>query len=302
MGLRSFFNSFLDEPSLPTELHPFIESSAGTEDDEISRSKIEDFSVEIGPVSAEKAYLIDEKQNRVVIDPQRGDWEESKSELKEVWTEDSPAGTEDAFELYLSMEANKRDVEDVCEFFEPPILQPKQHGMLEKAYHVSIYFSEFDVSYDEEQRRRDQLTDNYDDLARNLPSLCSAGYLDEGELFRQMYYEFEPDYEAYQRFFDKLVRHRPFVIFVRSNTIASEIHDLIDSKSNHLDRLSSEFNNIQTPTAIEVRGIGSSAHEKIMSGREMLEEEHPDVMCVLANSSQSPNGDETVLIIESKTL
>jgi len=157
VGLGEFFKRFLDRPTLPVELQPFTESessvSAADEEDE-PQPRIEDFAVEIGPVYADKAYLIKEEQRRLVVDPNRGDWEDSKDELKDAWTENGRIFTETAFELYLSIEVHKQDVEDVCEFFEPPVLRSKQYRMLEEAYHVSIYFAEFDVSYDEEQRRR----------------------------------------------------------------------------------------------------------------------------------------------------
>lgn len=302
MGLSEFLKSFLDRPSLPAELHPFTESSVSATDEEQPQSRIEDFAVEIGSVSGEKAYLIEEEQNRLIIDPQRGDWEESREKLKEVWVEKNRVFTESAFDLYISMEANKQDIEDVCEFFEPPVLQPKQHRMLEEAYHVSTYFAEFDVSYDEEQRRRRQLGDKFDDLAMNLPSLCSAGYLDEGGLFRDMYREFEPDHEAYQELFDKFVKYRPFVVFVRGNTAASEIYDLIIQKSRHLDDIGSEFDNVHIPGIIHVRGIGPTTREKIMSGQKILRERHSDVTCLLIKSDQSLQSDETLMIVNSETL
>jgi len=125
-------------------------------------------------------------------------------------------------------------------------------------------------------RNRDgagQLGDKFDDLAMNLPSLCSAGYFDEGGLFRDVYRELQSDHEAYQELFNELVRHRPFVIFVRGGTGASEIYDLIIRKSHHLAELDTGFEEIH------VRGIGPSAHEKIISGREILEEKHSDVTC-----------------------
>ena len=299
MGLEDFFKSFLEQPVLPPELHPFTgsESSASAAGEgDVHKSGIEEFAVEIGPVYDEKAYLIEEEQRRLVVDPKRGDWEGSKEELKEAWVRNDRLFTETAFELYLSIEANKRDVEDVCEFFEPPVLRPNQYRMLEEAYHTSLYFSKFDVSYDEEQRRRGQLGDEFGELAMNLPSLCSAGYFDDGGLFRDVYHEIKPDHEAYQDLFNTLVRHRPFVIFVQGGTGASEIYDLITQKGRHLDKLDIGLE------AIHVRGIGSGVREKIISAREMLEENHPGVTCLLINPDQSRQDGETVLVIKSKTL
>jgi len=233
--------------------------------------------------------LIQEEQRRLVVDPRRGDWEESKEELKEAWVKNDRVFTETAFELYLSMEANKDDVEDVCEFFEPPVLQLNQYKMLEEAYHVSIYFSKFDVSYDEEQRRRAQLGDDFGELAMNLPSLCSAGYFDKGGLFRDVYDQVEPDYETFQNLFNELVKHRPFVVFVEGTTGASEIYDMIIRKSLHLDELDLGIE------YIHVRGIGS--REKINSVREMLEENHPGV-----SRAQMMHSGEIALAIDNETL
>lgn len=290
MGLSDFFKNFLGQSTLPTELHPFTGSPDSSADEEgTDRPGIEEFSVEIGSVYGEQAYLIQEEQRRIVVDPMRGDWEESKEELKEVWVENDRVYTETAFELYLSMRANKDDVKDICEFFEPPVLQLKQYMMLEESYHVSIYFSEFDVPYDEEQKRRAQLGNDFGELAMNLPSLCSAGYFDEGGLFRDIYHQVEPDHETFQDLFNDLVKHRPFVVFVEGDTGASEIYDMVIRKSLHLDELDLEVE------YIHIRGIGSP--EKINSVREMLEENHSGVSC-----TQMAHRGEMVLAIHNETL
>lgn len=298
MGFRDFFQDFLDQSDLPEELLPFVESDSAEKsenDQDTDQADIEEFAVDIGSIYSETAYVVKKDKKRLIIDPEHGNWEESKEKLKEAWAENGRLFKETAFDLFLSIQANKSNVEEVCKTFEPPVLRPIQHDMLEEAYHTGIYFSNFDISHEDEQRRRRQLGNDYGELAMNLPSLCSAGYFERNGLFHNLLRDIEPDYDTYQDIFKELVRHRPFVIFVEGTTGPSEIYDLIIQKSLHLDKLDVDVD------TIHVRGVGSGARDKIISALDMLKEEHESVEHIMEKGEKTQD-DETVLAIDNDSL
>lgn len=297
MGVIEFLSHFFTQEGFPSDLHPLVESHNSDNEGGQNRDgqpMIDNYTIEIAPVHAKDAHLIKEEKQQLIIDPSRGDWEESRDELKEAWVEYGRLFTESAFELYLSIEANKDDIENVLQFFKPPVLSLQQYFMLEEGYHLSTYFSEFDVSHSEEQERRQDLADKYDDMAVNLPSLCSAGYFNKEGLFPEVYRQIEPNNKRFQNIFNKLVTHRPFVVFVQENSNTNKIYKEITRKNRMLDNLDADIG------YIHVRGIGSRG--KINDVQEILDRNHPDATCVPMNTGRAPNSGEIVLAIDNSSI
>lgn len=301
--LRGFVSEFFSD--IPEDFDPFFTDSAersasdgGADNPTIN----DDFVFKIDSVSGESAYSINESEKTVVIDPEHGDWDAGKRDLKEFWSDNGRVFSESAFELYLSINSSKNEVDEVCEFFEPPIISDAQYAMLKQAYHTSIYFNEFSVSEGEEDRRRKQLADQFGSEAMNVPSLCSAGYFDESGAFRKAYKQLsstEAQNEEYQELFGRLIRDRPFVIFVRGGRNAkttTEIYDLVIQKSRHLDDLPVDID------YIHLRGIGKYPREKIRDVREMLNEHHDDINTFSHNTERESGSMELVVVIDNDTI
>lgn len=303
---RKFLAKFFSDTEFPSDLSPFSpvnpdsESNAQDPNPDTKDPVVDDeYIIKIDKVTGEDPFRIEEETKTVLLDPTRGDWADSKGELKRYWAEEKErVFTESAFELYLSIQVSKGDVDEVMEFFDP-ILTPSQSSMLEEAYHLSKYFDNFDVDSEEEHARRGDLSDKYDDAAMNVPSLCSAGYFEKLGLFRDLYdqlSESDTQDEDFQDLFDKLIRHRPFVVFVKGGTGlgVGELRDLISQKSNHLDKLSVDID------YIHVRGIGGSSHRKIKNLRDELDKEGAKQVTEVNRKENGPN--ELVLAVDVSSI
>ena len=301
--LREFFDRLFSSSELPSDLNPFLStdsnSAENTDNQETASVVGEDYIIKIDRVTGDDPFEIDETEAVVTVDPTRGDWADSKAELKEYWREESKrAFSESAFELYLSIRASKGDVDEVMAFFDP-ILSPSQSSMLEEAYHLSKYFDNFNVDNGEEYERRGKLGDKYGSAAQNVPSLCSAGYFEKHGLFRDLYGQLSDSStrnEDFQDLFDDLVRHRPFVIFVRggSKLGTDELRRRISQNAAHLDKLPVDID------YLHVRGMGGEPKEKISDLKGRLDEEGAKQMSEVNRKENGPN--ELVLAIDTDSL
>jgi hypothetical protein len=304
--VRDFLEEFFQSTELPSDLNPFSPvnsdstSNSETPDRETDEPAVDDeYIIKIDRVTGEDPFQIDETGKVVTVDPTRGDWENSKQELKEYWREEKRrAFTESAFELYLSIQASTGDADEVMNFFRP-ILSPSQSSMLEEAYHLSKYFDNFNVNHQEEYRRRGKLDDKYGRDAKNVPSLCSAGYFEEHGLLRDLYSQLsdsDTQDEDFQELFDELIRHRPFVVFVkgRSEMGIGELKDFISQKVNHIYELPVDID------YIHVRGMGDGPKEKISDLKEELDEEGAKQVVDVNRKENGPN--ELVLAIDVSSI
>ncbi|WP_216086539.1 hypothetical protein [Halovivax ruber] len=287
-------------------MSPFSPSGSDTESDTATANHGTDepvlddeYIIKIGNVSGSQPFDIDRTEKIVTVDPTRGDWGDSKEELKEYWREEKGrAFTESAFGLYLSIRASKGDVNDVMDFFDP-VLTSAQSSMLEEAYHLSKYFDNFNVDPNEEYERRGKLGDKYDTPAQNVPSLCSAGYFEEHGLFRDIYDQLsdsDTQDKDFQDLFNDLIRNRPFVIFVSGGADLSvgELRYLVLQKSNHLDTLPVDIE------YIHVRGMGHGPEEKVSELKQVLDEGGARQMMDINRKENGPN--ELVLAIDSSSI
>ena len=299
MSWRDTFSSLLSVSEIPKDLNPFVEADKTASGGCKQGPGIDDdFVFKIDKISADQPYVVDTTNKTVTIDPERVDWDEGKQELKQRWEENERAFSEKAFDLYLSIQVNKEGVDEVCSFFEPPLLSDIQYRMLKEAYHTSLYLDNFEVSKNEKDRRRGQLAERYDQGAMNVPSLCSAGYFEKGSLFRDIRDQIEEqdDNTSYQTLFDELIRKRPFVVFVRDTYTAQEVYDMIITKSIHLDDLDVDIG------YIHVRGIGEYTHETIDAAITILDSNHEGVK-YMKDSRRTGNGAlERIVGIDNDTI
>lgn len=305
MALRDFLSDFLGAPDFPSDLNPFVSAAEAADEaegggDNNPEVLIDDtYTIKIGRVEADQPYVVDGDKKTLTVYPKAGDWDAGRAELRDLWEVSGRAFVGTAFDLYLSIQASKGQVEEVCEFFEP-ILTPTQHRMLREAFHTSIYFDQFNVSKEEEDKRRVDLAEDYEGYAMNLPSLCSAGYFGEEGLFREIYRESTNNHgfsdEDYQQLFTNLVKNRPFVIFVNDTFTTGEVYDLIITKSIHLDQLE-----VDVPI-MHVRGIGEYARKIVSEAIDYLEEEHTGVKCVRQLRKVGASRKELVCAIKNKTI
>lgn len=300
--LREFASDFFG--GIPADLDPFFSGSSNSEASNRTNSPTidDDFVVELDSTPDGGAYHIIESEKTVIIDPEHGEWDAGKDDLREFWEEHGRAFSESAFELYLSIKSSESDVDAVCSFFEPPVLSDGQFAMLKQAYHLSIYFDTFPVTKDEKDRRREQLADDFGSSAMNVPSLCSAGYLNEDSAFREAYEQLsdrDSQEEEYQALFSQLIQGRPFVVFVKGrggDKTSTEIYDLVLQKSRRLDDLTVDLD------YIHIRGIGKHAREKIRKAKEMLEDHHDGINIFVHNTERQEGSREMVVVVDNDTI
>lgn len=213
--------------------------------------------------------LSDNKQE-LILDPENfqeeNEWDEIvKPGLKEGWEKNGTVSTRSAYPILFHAERtiNDEKIRNIKEFFQDEIFSSDFH-LLQSALTIDKALnapSGERISDVELRERKRQLADKYHTAAFSLPSMCSAGYFDEGEIFRNVYEEMqrndEYDIDDFDRVFRVMIASKPFVAFVENSDSTDEVADIVVGK---IERLSDY--DIPIPY-IDVGGVGSANHEKI---------------------------------------
>lgn len=237
-----------------------------------------------GRLSGEAPLELRENKNELVIDPEnlqgQDEWEGVvKPGLKAGWEEKKAVSTKRAYPILLQAERNISDekISNIKEFFEEKIFT-NDYLLLQSSLTLDRAMNADDeerMTDEELKRRKRNLADKYHDAAFSLPSMCTSGYFDEGELFRQVYTEMqdnsEYDVDNYDSVFRKMILRKPFVAYAKDSQSEEELVDIIRGK---IARLPSY--NMPLPY-LDIRGIGNQNHQKIRTAMETIEDEHNEI-------------------------
>lgn len=237
-----------------------------------------------GKLSGDAPLELREDRKELIIDPANledpDEWEEIvKPGLKAGWKEEGAVSTRGAYPILLQAERNVTDekISDIKDFFSDKIFT-SDYLLLQSSLVIdrAMNAEEGEGMTDEElKRRKRQLANKYHDAAYSLPSMCTSGYFDEGELFRQVYWKMDenPKYDTadYDSVFRKMILRKPFVAYAMNTQSEEELMDIVLGK---ISRLS----NYDIPLPyIDVRGIGKSNHQRIRNVMEMIETEYEEI-------------------------
>lgn len=237
-----------------------------------------------GKLSGDAPLELREGKNELVIDPENlegeDEWEEVvKPGLKAGWEEEKVLSTRRAYPILLQAERNITDekISDIKDFFDGKIFS-SDYLLLQSSLTLDRAMNADEgtgMTNDELKRRKRNLAEKYHDAAFSLPSMCTSGYFDDGELFRQVYQEMEesPDHSVsnYDSVFRTMIVHKPFVAYAKDSQSASELTDIVLGKIARLPDY-----DIPLPF-IDVRGIGRSNHQKIRAAMESIEERYDSI-------------------------
>ncbi|MDS0243412.1 MULTISPECIES: hypothetical protein [unclassified Haloferax] len=120
--------------------------------------------------------------------------------------------------------------------------------------------------------------------AYSLVSLCSAGYLDQGRLFREIYdgYVERGSWTEiqYQELFEIYVSEKPFVVFVQADgDDYKDIYHKCLGKSRDVDKYE------PAPEFIDIRGKGDDAETTIEKTLEYIDEHHANIIYDIAKEN-----------------
>ena len=237
-----------------------------------------------GELPGEAPVELREKRNELIIDPENleepEEWDTVvKPGLKKGWREEGAVSTREAYPILLQAERNVNDekISGIKDFFSDKIFT-SDYLLLQSSLVIdrAMNAEEGEWMTDEElKQRKQELAEKYHDASYSLPSMCTSGYFDEGELFRQVYQKMgrEPQYDVddYDSVFRKMILHKPFVAYAMNSQSEKELLDIVLGKISRL----SDYD-IPLPY-VDVRGIGKSNHQKIRNVMEAVEEQHEGV-------------------------
>lgn len=235
-----------------------------------------------GKLSGDAPLELNKDEKELIIDPEnledQDEWEEIvKPGLKAGWKEEDSVSTRSAYPILLQAERNINDekISDIMEFFEGKIFS-NDYILLQSSLTIDRAMNPDKgggMSNEDLKRRKRQLANKYHEAAFSLPSMCTSGYFDEGEFFRQVYYEMsegpEYDIEDYDIVFRKLIINKPFVAYAKDSQSEEELTDIVIGKIKRLSQY-----DIPLPY-IDIRGIGSSNHQKIRAAMDAVNEKFP---------------------------
>jgi len=239
----------------------------------------------VGKLPGDVPVELRENNEELVLDAEtlenQGEWEGiSKPGLKSGWEEEGAVSTESAYPILLQAERNITDekIIEIKAFFERKVFT-SDYLLLQSSLTIDQVMNAADRSgwsNEELKSRKQQLANKYHDAAFTLPSLCTSGYFDEDGLFREVYETMtereEYDVSNYDSVFRTMISDRPFVAYARESLSENELIDIIRGKINRLPSY-----DIPLPY-IDVRGIGSSNHQKIRTAMETIEEENENIV------------------------
>lgn len=240
--------------------------------------------VVLGQLSGDSPLKLRNNNRELIIDPEhlkeQDEWKEiAKPALKEGWIETGAVSTKRAYPILLQAERNITDekISNIKGFFSGKIFT-SDYQLLQSSLTIDrIMNADKDVGMTDEElkQRKRQLANKYHEGAFSLPSMCTSGYFDEGELFRQVYEEMDENAEYdvgdYDSVFRKMVMNKPFVAYAMDSQSTEELTDIIHGKISRLPNY-----NIPIPY-IDIRGIGTTNHQKIRTAMESIEEEYSEI-------------------------
>lgn len=224
-------------------------------------------------------YRVREEKGEIILivdisEADSGDWEAAKPALLEEFTKSGgiSVGTASPIVSAFRSEEGQQYIRKIISFYEEKV-PPRILTMIRESLVLRLAMESDNLQYEEVQRRKRQIA-KYGDEGFAIASLCSAGYLDEGRIFWDLYHSLvaEGDYteDDYENIFLKLVRELPFVVFVKYEDKPQDIYDNVVGKSIAIDSL----DYIQF---LDVRGMGERNQAKIHRAIEMLEEYHENI-------------------------
>ncbi len=237
-----------------------------------------------GKLSGDAPLELRENNHELVIDPENlegeAEWEEVvKPGLKAGWEEEKAVSTRSAYPILLQAERNITDekISDIKDFFFDRIFT-SDYRLLESSLTIDRAMNAEDgveMTDAELKRRKRELADKYHDAAYSLPSICSSGYFDGGELFRQVYEKMEEnseyDVDNYDSVFRTMISDKPFVAYAMDSQSATELEDIVLGKIKRLPDY-----DIPLPY-LDIRGIGRANHQKIRTVMETIEDEFAEI-------------------------
>jgi len=237
-----------------------------------------------GRLPGEAPLELREAKNELVIDPENlhdeNEWEEVvKPGLKAGWKAERAVSTRSAYPILLQAERNIDDekIADIKDFFANRIFT-SDYLLLQSSLTIDRAMNADDeegMTNEELKRRKRNLADKYHNAAFSLPSMCTSGYFDEGELFRRVYDQMderqEYDVDNYDSVFRKMILGKPFVAYAKDSQSSEELTDIVRGKIARLPNY-----DIPLPY-IDIRGIGRSNHQKIRTAMESVEDERTEI-------------------------
>lgn len=211
----------------------------------------------------------------LIIDLSEADdehWERAKSELREQFETAGGISVGSASPIVTAYRSEETQdyIERICGFYEDK-LSPRILRMIRESLVLRIATDAGEFSYEEVRRRKRQIS-KYGDEGFSIASLCSAGYLDEGQFFWNLYEKLvtQGTYstEDYEDIFLRLVKIQPFVVFVKYGDSPNEVYDNVVRKSIMLSDFDIDI------SFIDIRGMGDKNWATIRQAVDTLEEHH----------------------------
>lgn len=216
----------------------------------------------------------------MTIDPEQAPEDRQKAAqelLPEVHEERDGFSTPSASPFVYSyrQEGAEEYIDEIKAFYQGKLPSPYP-DMIEDCLMLKLATETRGLSRMEVRERRSQIKSEYHTHdAIPLSSLCSAGYLGEGNFLYELYDEIvnkegQP-LSTYREKFLKYVRERPFVVFVEYNDTVTEVYDKFLRKNVRLGNYQRDIG------FVDIRGTGEDNHEKIEDTINMIEEHHDQI-------------------------
>ena len=240
-------------------------------------------TIYFGDLGKEKRYVVKSKGGRriLIVDPEnfdRQEWLALDGAFDKGFHNSDGFSIESASEIAaIAKDKSKREsVDDFCEFYEDKV-PSRFYKMIRESMFLRLSVEQEGLAFDEVRARKRQIAKHTkrDEEAFAISSLCSAGYLDEGKFFREMYRDMVMEgpstVEDYCEAFVQIVVDRAFVTFVKGEDAAKEVYHEVFGKSMHVDKYPYRIE------FIDICGKGEFNRGTIDDVVEYFEEHHADI-------------------------
>lgn len=257
-----------------------------------------------GELSGDAPIDLRKNNRELVIDPENfeneDEWEDVvKPGLKAGWKHEGAVSTQSAYPILLQAERNITDekISDIKQFFQDKIFS-SDYLLLQSSLTIDRAMNAEEgarMTDSELRERKRNLAEKYHEGAYSLPSMCTSGYFDEDQLFRQIFQKMgsNPDYNTnnYKSVFRELVISKPFVVYVNETQSTEELVDVIRGKITRLPN-----DDIPLPY-LDIRGIGRTNHQKIRQAMENINDEYNRI-----EYDERLGGEELVIRIDADSI
>lgn len=168
-------------------------------------------------------------------------------------------------------QAWKPEYDEIIDFFDDLIFD-RYVSIIRKSLYLRGVLEVENLSKEQIDKRKRDIAEHLGGEAFYMTNLCTAGYFDEGRIFRDMYFDmfYEGEYEAYKfkDFFQDIVQERTLCVFVERDQTTYEVVQDIKGRIAKWQRQRPPF------SFIDVRGIGDECKGLIEDAIQRIDEEY----------------------------